>query len=173
MNKKYSDVESVVWLIDRTDCLNAGAVARIGGRIEEMTVRVALNWLQKRHSMLRTRVDVLGGRPPVNPDAETIPPIPLRVEARMGNEQWETEARCEMDQSLPWTRGPLVSVVLLQSDEVCDIIVTLHSVLGDTASVLYLTRDLLGLLAQVLKGNHVPSLQIYPRWMTCRWATPN
>ena len=59
-------------------------------------------------------------------------------------------------------RGPLVSVVLLQSDEVCDLIVTLHHVLGDTASVLYLMRDLLGLIAQVLKGNHVPSLQNLP-----------
>ena len=162
MNRTYSDAEHVVWLIDRADCLNTGVVARINGRLDEHPVRVALNWLQKRHSILRTRVDVLGGRAPVAPDAETIPSIQLRVEQRVGNGQWETEARCELDQPMASTRGPLVSVVLLQSDEVCDLIVTLHHVLGDTASVLYLMRDLLGLITQVLKGNHVPSLQIYP-----------
>ncbi|HEY3340566.1 MAG TPA: condensation domain-containing protein [Anaerolineae bacterium] len=162
MNRKYSDAERVVWLIDRVDCLNAGVVARINGRLDEQPVRIALNWLQKRHSMLRTRVDILGGRTPVAPAAEAIPPIQLRIEKRAANDQWETEANCELDQPMAGARGPLISIVLLQSDEVCDLIVTLHHVLGDTASVLYLMRDLLGLIVQVLKGSHVPSLQIYP-----------
>src|SRR5512133_2888769 len=147
MDRKYSDAERIVWLVERACCPNTGAVARISGTLEEHTLRVALNWLQKRHSMLRTRVDVLGGRAPVTPDAETIPPIQLRVEKRLGNEQWEVEAQCELDQPLPWNRGPLVRVVLLKSDDVCDLIVSLHHVLGDTASVLYLMRDLLGLIA--------------------------
>jgi hypothetical protein len=162
MNRQYSDAEHIVWLIERIDCINTGAVARIKGRLEEHPVRVALNWLQKRHSMLRVRVDVLGGRAPVAPDAEAAPSIHLRVENRVGNDQWQAEARSELDQSLPPARGPLISVVLLQSEEACDLILTLHHVMGDTATVLYLMRDLLGLIAQVLKGSHVPSLQIYP-----------
>ncbi len=162
MSRNYSDAESMVWLIDRQSSLNTGAVARIGGAVDERALRVALNWLQKRHAMLRTRVDVFGGRVPVTPDAEIIRPIQLRVEDRVGNEQWSEEARYELDQPLPWTRGPLINVVLLRSSDVSDLIVTLHHVYGDAASVLYLMRDLLGLLAQVLKGSHVPSLQIYP-----------
>ena len=136
MNRQYSDAERVVWLVDRDCCPNTAAVARIGGTIDEHALRVALNWLQKRHSMLRTRVDVLGGRAPVAPEAETNPPIQLRIEDRTGNEQWEGEARFELDQPLPFTRGPLVSAVVLKSDEVSELILTLRHVYGDTASVL-------------------------------------
>ena len=162
MNRKLSGAERTVWLVDRADTVNAGAVVRIAAQIEEKALRVALNWLQKRHTMLRTRVDIVGGRAPVHPDDESIPPISLRVEDRQGNDHWQLEAQQELSRGLPSTRQPLVSVVLLKSQDVSEIILTLHHVYNDTATVLYLMRDLLGLLAQLMKGSHIPSLQVYP-----------
>jgi Condensation domain len=162
MNRKLSGAESTVWLVDRIDEVNAGAVVRIAAPIQEQVLRIALNWLQKRHTMLRTRVDIVGGRLPVQPGDEAIPPISLRVESRLNNDHWQMETQHELALPLPCTREPLVSVVLLKSPEVSEIILTLHHVVNDTATVLYLMRDLLGLLAQLMKGSHIPSLQVYP-----------
>jgi hypothetical protein len=176
MNRKLSDAERVVWLVNQTKQnkptaqtthghqagrLNAGAVARVTGLVDEHKMRVALNWLQKRHPMLRTRMDVAGGRAPVAQQDEALPPIALRVEQRLSHDQWQAEAQHELSQPQPWMRGPMMSVVLVQSDEVSEIIVTLHHVMNDAASVLYLMRDLLGLLEQIIKGQRTPSLQVY------------
>jgi hypothetical protein len=162
MNRKLSDTERVVWLVERTSPLNSGAVVRVNGLLEEHVLRFALNLLQKRHSMLRTRIDIPGGIAPLTDEADGVPPIPLRVEARIGDAHWRAEANAELKTPLPLARVPLLRVVLLQSDAVSEIVVTLHHVMNDSASALYITRDLLVLVAQIVKGEKNPNLRIYP-----------
>src|SRR5664279_4093499 len=108
MNRKLSGAERTVWLVDRADAVNSAAVVRIAAPVQEQVLRVALNWLQKRHTMLRTRVDIVGGRLPVPPGEEAVPPITLRIESRLSNDHWQTEAQQEMALDIPSTRQPLV-----------------------------------------------------------------
>lgn len=162
MNGKYSDTERMVRVVTRTAALNACAVAHLAGPLDEHVLRIALNWMQKRHPLLKTRLDIMGGSTRRLPDEEALLPIPLRLAARQTDDDWQTEAQRELETSLPWARGSLISVALLQAEDCSDIILTLHHVLNDSATVLYLMRDLLGLLVQLMKGSHTPGLYVFP-----------
>ncbi|GEM_PF-4949915 len=162
MNGKLSDAERIVRVVTRTASLNVCAIAHVAGPVDERVLRVALNWLQKRHPLLKTRTDINGGSTRILPDAEAPLPIPLRLVTRQSDDDWQIEAQKELETPLPWARGSLISVVLLKSQENSDIILTLHHVLNDTATVLYLMRDMIGLIVQLIKGNHMPALQVFP-----------
>ena len=162
MNGKSSDAERIVRVVTRTSSLNSCAIVHVTGAVDERILRVALNWMQKRHPLLKTRMDVNGGSTRMHPDAETPLPIALRVITWQGSDDWQTEAEHELAAALPWARGSIMTVTLLKSLEFSDIILTLHNVMNDTATVLYLMRDLLGLLVQLMQGKHMPSLQVFP-----------
>jgi hypothetical protein len=162
MNGKLSDAERIVRVVTRTASLNACAIAHVSGLVDEHMLRVALNWMQKRHAFLKTRVDINGGSTRMLPDAEALLPISLRVAERQTDDDWQAEAEHELTKPLPWARGSLITVTLLKSQDNSDIILTLHHVLNDTATVLYLMRDLLGLMVQLMKGSHMPGLRVFP-----------
>jgi hypothetical protein len=142
--------------------LNACAVAHLAGPLDDHVLRIALNWMQKRHPLLKTRLDIMGGSTRRLPDEEALLPIPLRLVPRQTDDDWLPETMRELESPLPWARGSLISVALLHADDCSDIILTLHHVLNDSATVLYLLRDLLGLLVQLMKGSHTPGLYVFP-----------
>ena len=107
--------------------------------------------LPHRHPLLNVRIEIKEGEPFFV--SKDVPPIPLRVEARQSDDHWQGEAEKEINQLFSWSTGPLVRVVLLESPNACDVLLTFHHVIGDGMSGVYLMRDLLNLAGIISRGN--------------------
>ncbi|NJR76132.1 MAG: hypothetical protein HC773_26205 [Scytonema sp. CRU_2_7] len=67
----------------------------------------------------------------------------MRVEKRLGEQDWLKEVEQELAQPFDWSQAPLLRVVLVHSPDVSEIIVTTQHSIGDGLSSIYLLRDIL------------------------------
>lgn len=159
MIRKLGTNEYVTWLTARAGSINFVVAASVSGPLEEAILRKALDLLPQRHPLLRARIEVQGDQSVFVID--DVPPLPLRVEVRNSDDHWQYESEKEINQSLPWSVGPLVRVVLLKGAEVSDVLITFHHVIGDATGGMYLMKDLLRLAGQITEGE-APDLKAFP-----------
>lgn len=121
--------------------------ARLSGRISEDRLRHALERLQAKHPLLRCLIPAEPG-PPRFVEQMPAPPIPLRIVARQGDEDWQHLSRAEWDCLFDASRVPLVRLAWLRGAAVSELILSCHHCLCDGRSVTSLLGDLLLLCDQ-------------------------
>lgn len=73
-------------------------------------------------------------------------PVPLRVQARLSDDDWREETKWEWAMPFDVKKEPLLRVVWLQGAEVQDLLLVVHHCAFDGGAVLCMVHDLLGLL---------------------------
>lgn len=155
MRRPLGASEHLLWKLSRARPVNAVLCASITGPSSARRVREALDFAQRRHALLAVRVQTdEDGRPWF--DSDGVPPIPLRVLARHGEEGWIREAEDELTRPFEPGQGPLLRVTLLQGPDICELLLTFDHSIGDGMSGAYLVRDLLRELSQPGSGQLLP-----------------
>lgn len=159
MYRKLGTSERFVWLCDQVGSINFVIISHFSSSLDENVVRTALDLLPRIHPLLKTRIEVEEDGPVFT--SENVPPIPLRVEVRRSDDHWHAEAESELNDSLPWSEGPLVRAVLLKSADVSDLLVTFCHAIGDGMSGSYFINDLFVLMEQIIE-NDISDIQPLP-----------
>ncbi len=147
MNRILTASEHLMWLSYKNSPENVTLSATIKGSFPIDLLTEALAWLQLRHSRLRVKIVALHQNQPQF-SLENVPPIPLRVIERQGEEHWCQEMVEELRHPLSWNEEPLLRVLLLHSSDVSNLIITFHHCIGDGLSGAYLIRDILQFIGE-------------------------
>jgi NRPS condensation-like uncharacterized protein len=142
MNRILTATEHLMWLSYEDTPENVTLSATIKGSLNIDLLTKALEWLQLRHSRLRVRIITSNQNQPQF-SSENVPPIPLRVIERQGEDRWCQEMKEELCRPLNWSQEPLLRVLLLHSPNISNLIITFHHCIGDGLSGTYLIRDIL------------------------------
>ncbi|MHC5674438.1 phthiocerol/phthiodiolone dimycocerosyl transferase family protein [Nostoc sp.] len=142
MNRLLGVSEHLRWLLDQKWSFNFALTARVRGAIAVKELTDALAWVQRRHPLLAVRIAGDDNQPP-RFVSEGVPPIPLRVVSRPGNDHWCLETEAELSLPFSCSTGPLLRIVFLQGARVSELIITCHHSIGDGLSAIYLIRDIL------------------------------
>ena len=127
---------------------NAVTVLRLAGRPDEERLRRALAGLQRRHPLLRARLERRGSRWWF--DVGESAPIPLRRVERQSDEAWRPVAEEELNTALEIGTAPLARCVLVASaadDAASEIVICLHHAIIDATSGATICRQLLEMCA--------------------------
>jgi hypothetical protein len=123
---------------------NAVIVLRLGGGPSREALEAALVALQRRQPLLRVRIARSSGRYVFA--SEGVPPIPLRVVERDGEDRWCDVAEDELNRRMEAAPGPLARCTLLTPSTDgpgSEIVLCLHHAIIDAASAGTLLRELL------------------------------
>ncbi len=116
-------------------------VVRIRGMVDEAMLRAAVKKVQLRHKILRSRMILHEDELWLT--TSDVDAIPIDVFPRMTEETWITAAREDCARPYPFDRQPAIRFLLLQSREICDLVIQCHHTICDGLSLAYLGRDLL------------------------------
>ncbi|MBD2607962.1 hypothetical protein H6G81_26455 [Scytonema hofmannii FACHB-248] len=136
-----------MWLSYNNSPENVTLSATIKGTFTIDLLIEALAWLQLRHSRLRLKI-VPNNQNQPQFTLENVPPIPLRVIERQGEEHWCREMEKELYHPLNWSEEPLLRVLLLHSPDISNLIITFHHCIGDGLSGAYVIRDILQFIGE-------------------------
>ncbi|MEA2000307.1 MAG: condensation domain-containing protein, partial [Actinomycetota bacterium] len=117
-------------------------VARIKGEVTQEALTVAVEKVQQRHTNLRVRLEDDDRHNPWF-TTEGAAAIPIKVVPRESADQWIRVAREMGKIPFEFEKRPAIRFVLVQSEEVSELVVMCHHILGDGLSLAYLVRDLL------------------------------
>jgi hypothetical protein len=130
-----------MWLQDQLLPFNVVVSAEVRGDLHPESVAWALEVLQARHPLLRSRIEAGAFQPLAEPAG-----IPLRVEDAPCGE-WQAEAERELSERFS-DRGPLARCrILRHGDAHATVLLTLHHAVADAKSGVFLLRDVLRLLS--------------------------
>jgi len=138
--RALGSIERGCWLIDQTAPMNVVAIAAVRGAIELPRLHAALAAVQRRHPLLRVCVQVQADGPAFFSDRCAIPVVRM---ARRSATHWQQVATAERNQPIAWDRPPLARLTVLQGPGEAELIFTLHHIISDGASAIYLIRDVL------------------------------
>ena len=144
MERPLSGVERMMYLLAEQHSANAFFCARVRGPLDEAKLRLSLDRLPRRHSLLSTRV--IRKQEVLTFTTEAVPPIPLRLISDDGSGQSFLQvAAAEIVAPLDRTTGPLIRFTLVRhpDGERTDIIITVDHTIADGVACLYAIRDLL------------------------------
>ncbi|MGE5250717.1 MAG: hypothetical protein ACM3QS_10950, partial [Bacteroidota bacterium] len=127
--------------------LNFTTSGRVRGSFALDDLRTALGRLRQIHPLMAVRLDpgTRGGRPCYT--TENVPPIPVRVVERSGDEAWTREVEQEIVIPSNYQTGPMMRVVWLRGDDISDLVLVTDHITADGLAGIYALRDLLRLLA--------------------------
>lgn len=140
MDRPLGGLERQFWQLGAVASANAVAVVRVRGGLEPDGLRAALSWARRRHPLLGVHVVEAAAGPRF--EAESTPPLPLRLAPEVPPEAWPAEAEAEMAEAFP-SRGPLARAALLGDGDATTLLVTFHHALADGTSAFDLALDLL------------------------------
>lgn len=157
MNRHLGALEHAMWLIDQVVPQNFVMIARLSRASGLLTnfkdvLRQALDLLQARHPVLKSKIKE--GEAPEFVSVG-VPEIPLNIVKRQDDHHWIEVAEKEMQVPVPWTLGPLVRVVLLESPDKCELLVTFCHVVADALSGVVFVKNLLVIVGELLKGGAI------------------
>lgn len=119
---------------------------KIRGSFTADNLQHALARLQARHPMLNMVIAEDRKGVPWFVLNEHNTPIPLRIQERMGDEDWMQETKKEWATRFEVGAQPLLRVVWLRGVEVSDLLLVVHHCAFDGGAVLCMVHDILGLL---------------------------
>jgi NRPS condensation-like uncharacterized protein len=152
MNRPLSTLEKAFWLEDQAANQNWVMIANLSMPVPESLLRQALDCVQQRHPPLKCKFK--DGEIPAF-TTEDVPPIPLRIIERKGENHWVEESDTELLEPIPWTEGPLLRAVLLSSQDKCDLLMTACHIVADGISGVIIMRNVLRVLDKLLRGEPV------------------
>ncbi|WP_158549293.1 condensation domain-containing protein [Lysobacter silvisoli] len=121
---------------------NVILTASLDGTLEEADLRRALAQLQARHPLLRCLIQTHDGRPWFVPQ-QSAPPLPLRIVARAGHDDWNAWADRELQTPIDGARFPLARVLWLRGERHHELIVVCHHAICDGRALIALLDGLL------------------------------
>lgn len=156
MNRPLSSGEHLLWLIDQAVPQNFVMAARLSYRYRVLTdlpllVRHALDILRQRYPSLNCRIKK--GKAPEFVTGR-VPKIPLRIIQRKGDDHWIEESEKEMLKPLPWTRGPMVRVLLMESQNQWELLLTFCHLTTDATSGVKFLKHLLTIADRLSRGEN-------------------
>ncbi|MHC5779022.1 phthiocerol/phthiodiolone dimycocerosyl transferase family protein [Nostoc sp.] len=140
MNRLLTPSEHLMWLLGCDRPINVSLCARIRGAFSVERLVEALGCVQRRHPLLSKRILINRQQQPCLV-SQGVPPIPIQVIERLGEEHWCQEISAQLLHPFSWSEEPLARVVLLHSPDVSDLLLTYHHI-GDGLSGAYLMRDI-------------------------------
>ncbi len=142
IERKLDPFEICNWMIDKVCSANFITHATISGKLDDETLRIALDALQARHPLLRVRI-LPQGRSGARFESGDVPKIPLRI-LDAPEDRWVAEAESELHATFRTEEGPLMRCILLRHNEnKSTLILTFNHVIADGMSGVYLARDLI------------------------------
>lgn len=160
MERPLTGLERLYWLGGLVAPINATAVLRLRGRLDEDALRGALDWAARRHPMLRVRIAHGDGAPP-RFTAQGVGPVPLRRAPRPAEGSWVPAATEEMNGPFP-PEGPLVRLLVLAGADGCDLILTFHHAVLDALRAYHLMQEVLQVAAGLQAGQRFPPAEAVP-----------
>ncbi len=141
-------------------------VTRLQGRLEPEPLRRVLAAVQRRHPLLRaclTKADGVWRFRLVEP----APPIPVEWIETDDVERWRHEMLTRPREMFAADRAPLMRVTVLQpaAGSWCDLLLTVHHVIGDGQGITLLLREMLALWPQAQTDE--PKVEPFP------WVAPH
>ena len=154
--RPLGSVERYFWLSDQTNPKHFCMALQVSGETTPSRWRNAIDALQSRHPLLRTKIA---------PDENGVPAffecedkIPLRVVQQEPPHHWENVISEELMEPFSIEKGPLVRAVLIYAWNYSTLILTAHHAVADGMSVAFLMKDLL----EAMNGAKLPSLPLAP-----------
>jgi hypothetical protein len=117
-------------------------VARINGSVSEGMLRNAVTQVQKRHTLLQTRI-VDGEDHTQSFTSKGVQEIPVEVVPRHSEGDWIKIHRESLKLPFEFETHPAIRFILVQSPEISDLIILCHHIICDGMSLAYLARDLM------------------------------
>lgn len=145
IKRKLMMVERIMY-VDSGTPLNCVFTAKIKGTLHEADFKTALEKIQKKHSLLRSRIDTDTEQYPFFIEEREMEAIPLRIIDRESDEDWLRESEKEWFRMFEDHRKPLAQLVWIKGNEVSEILWVLPHCICDGTSQVTLMRELLCLL---------------------------
>jgi hypothetical protein len=144
MERRLGIFETAETLTDAAAPFNVVGVVEIEPGIGPIGLREALDRAQRRHPLLRAKiVDDDGG---FAYDLDDVPPIPLEIVDRKGDDHWLRVAETELNRSFDIATGPLARCSLLTDGSGAGaselVVCFLHTIIDGTSAV-NLVREIL------------------------------
>lgn len=138
-------VERIMY-VDPETPVNCVFTAKIKGNIPEENFKAALEKIQQKHPLLRTRIDNRSEKYPFFIEEKEMEPIPLRIVERKTDEDWLQESETEWFRLFKDEKKPLAQLVWIKGNEVSEILWVLPHCICDGTSLVTMMKELLGLL---------------------------
>ncbi|WP_223605746.1 condensation domain-containing protein [Chryseobacterium sp. OSA05B] len=138
-------VERIMY-VDPETPVNCVFTAKIKGNIPEENFKAALEKIQQKHPLLRTRIDNSSEKYPFFIEVEDIEPIPLRIVERKTDEDWLQESETEWFRVFKDEKKPLAQLVWIKGQGVSEILWVLPHCICDGTSLVTMMTELLALL---------------------------
>lgn len=138
-------VERIMY-VDPETPVNCVFTAKIKGNIPEENFKAALEKIQQKHPLLRTRIDNSSEKYPFFIEVEEVESIPLRIVERKTDEDWLQESESEWFRLFKDDKKPLAQLVWIRGSEVSEILWVLPHCICDGTSLVTMMKELLGLL---------------------------
>lgn len=146
--RPVGSLEWLLWMFR----MNIIVAARIRGPLDAVTLRQALDAMQRRHPLLNVRV-ACEGRDRFHFRAASAP-IPLTVVDNAPG-AWEAAAEGEMNHPFRLDDAPAMRCVLVGNDPTDHMLLLVYSHgIGDGRSGIFMLRDLLDAAARILAGGN-------------------
>lgn len=167
--RKLAGLEYAMRLSDDVTPFNIVAVVRIEGDLPLASLRDALDEVQRRHRLLRSRIVPAGKDYFFHFDVTA--PIPLDVRQRVDANSWIAAAQDELHRAFDLPAGPLLRCLYLSDASGGDLVVTIHHTIIDGTSAVHLFGELLSLCAgqtpsaagETLEEGALPARALFPR----------
>lgn len=137
-------VERIMY-VDPETPVNLVFTAKIKGNVPEENFKVALEKIQQKHPLLRTRIDN-SEKYPFFIEEKDIKPIPLRIVERKTDEDWLKESETEWFRLFNDEKKPLAQLVWIKGQKVSEILWVLPHCICDGTSLVTMMTELLALL---------------------------
>ena len=168
-SRKLAGLEYAMRLSDDVTPFNVVAVLQIAGDLPVARLRAALDEVQRRHTLLRTRIVTAGKNYFFHFDVAN--PIPLEVRERSGPEGWIAASQDALHSPFDLTAGPLARCLYLRGQSGGDLIITVHHTIIDGTSAVHLFGELLSLCAgetpsmagETPQEGALPATALFPR----------
>ncbi len=182
-SRPLGDFERTQQLTSEVHPFNLVICLGLAGKLDERSLTGALEVLQRRHALLRSRI--AGGRhgPRFELDDDRTP-VPWRRVDRDGRDRWELEVESELERPFEPEAAPLARACLVSDGdggERHEIVLAFHHAIVDAVAVTTVLRSLLDLAASggrsteswssVLPRAADESLPASHRGLGARWSS--
>lgn len=145
MRRKLIIGERIMY-VDATTPLNCVFTVKIRGHIVPDHLLTALNKIQQKHPLLRTRIKENDSGIPYFVSSNKLEEIPVRLVKRLNDEQWQQESKQEWKKLFNHPDQPLARVVWLKGEEVSELLLVCPHCVCDGTTMVTLMSELLLLL---------------------------
>jgi hypothetical protein len=144
LTARLGSIEELVWLYDQSSPFHFVMGATFTGAGTAAPWREVLDALQRRHPLLRVRIE-RDARAYPRFVTDEVARIPLRMSDADGG--WATEMSRELQTSFDHRDAPLVRAVVCGDTDDSTLLLTAHHAIADAISLTWVFRDVLLLLA--------------------------